>query len=190
MKKRMLALLLAAVLLLGMIPLASAAEPEAVLPAAQSTENPSPAVQASETTLPAGLAVTYTLNGEQKTAELTKIGTSDFTFANANKLAGHDVLLASLPNGVENVTVTNATGWNSAIYYGKAPDWMGSFSPIQPSNYMEDEDFVDERIFRILPTAAPTASASAFLRWMPRPRRRSPRRMSRASLSSSETCPA
>lgn len=145
MKKRMLALLLAAVLLLGMIPLASAAEPEAVLPAAQSTENPSPAVQASETTLPAGLAVTYTLNGEQKTAELTKIGTSDFTFANANKLAGHDVLLASLPNGVENVTVTNATGWNSAIYYGKAPDWMGSFSPIQPSNYMEDEDFVDEK---------------------------------------------
>lgn len=145
MKKRMLALLLAAVLLLGMIPLASAAEPEAVLPAAQSTEKPSPAVQASETTLPAGLAVTYTLNGEQKTAELTKIGTSDFTFANANKLAGHDVLLASLPNGVENVTVTNATGWNSAIYYGKAPDWMGSFSPIQPSNYMEDEDFVDEK---------------------------------------------
>ena len=145
MKKRLLALLLAAIMLLGMVPLASAAEPEAVLPAAQSTGDSSPAVQASETTLPAGLAVTYTLNGEQKTAELTKIGTSDFTFANANKLAGHDVLLASLPNGVENVTVTNATGWNSAIYYGKAPDWMGSFSPIQPSNYMEDEDFVDEK---------------------------------------------
>ena len=144
MKKRLLALLLAAVLLLGMIPLASAAEPEAVLPAAQSTEDASPAIQASETALPAELAVTYTLNGEKKTADLVKIGTSTFQTSGFTG-AEHDVLLASLPNGAENVAVTAPADWKIANYYGKTPSAYGSFVQPDQSDYMEDADFIDEK---------------------------------------------
>lgn len=144
MKKRMLALLLAAIMLLGMIPLASAAEPEAVLPAAQSTEDASPAIQASETALPAELAVTYTLNGEKKTADLVKIGTSTFQTSGFTG-AEHDVLLASLPNGAENVAVTAPADWKIANYYGKTPSAYGSFVQPDQSDYMEDADFIDEK---------------------------------------------
>lgn len=143
MKKRMLALLLAAIMLLGMIPLASAAEPEAVLPAAQSTEDASPAIQASETALPAELAVTYTLNGEKKTADLVKIGTSTFQTSGFTG-AEHDVLLASLPNGAENVAVTAPTDWKNGTYYGKTPSAYGSTVQPKQSDYMEDADFIDE----------------------------------------------
>ena len=143
MKKRMLALLLAAIMLLGMIPLASAAEPEAVLPAAQSTEDASPAIQASETALPAELAVTYTLNGEKKTADLVKIGTSTFQ-ASGFTGAEHDVLLASLPNGAENVAVTAPADWKNGTYYGKTPSAYGSTVQPKQSDYMEDADFIDE----------------------------------------------
>ena len=144
MKKRMLALLLVAVLLLGMVPLASAAEPEAVLPAAQSTEDASPAIQASETALPAELAVTYTLNGEKKTADLVKIGTSTFQTSGFTG-AEHDVLLASLPNGAENVAVTAPADWKNGIYYGKTPSAYGSAVQPKQSDYMEDADFIDEK---------------------------------------------
>ena len=144
MKKRLLALLLAAIMLLGMIPLASAAEPEAVLPAAQSTEDASPAIQASETALPAELAVTYTLNGEKKTADLVKIGTSTFQTSGFTG-AEHDVLLASLPNGAENVAVTAPADWKIANYYGKTPSAYGSFVQPDQSDYMEDADFIDEK---------------------------------------------
>lgn len=144
MKKRMLALLLAAIMLLGMIPLASAAEPKAVLPAAQSTEDASPAIQASETALPAELAVTYTLNGEKKTADLVKIGTSTFQTSGFTG-AEHDVLLASLPNGAENVAATAPTDWKIANYYGKTPSAYGSFVQLDQSDYMEDADFIDEK---------------------------------------------
>lgn len=144
MKKRMLALLLAAIMLLGMIPLASAAEPEAVLPAAQSTEDASPAIQASETALPAELAVTYTLNGEKKTADLVKIGTSTFQ-TSGSPSAEHDVLLASLPNGAENVAVTAPTDWKIANYYGKTPSAYGNSVQPDQSDYMEDADFIDEK---------------------------------------------
>ena len=144
MKKRMLALLLAAIMLLGMIPLASAAEPEAVLPAAQSTEDASPAIQASETALPAELAVTYTLNGEKKTADLVKIGTSTFQTSGFTG-AEHDVLLASLPNGAENVAVTAPADWKNGTYYGKTPSAYGSFVQPDQSDYMEDADFIDEK---------------------------------------------
>ena len=143
MKKRMLALLLAAIMLLGMVPLASAAEPEAALPAAQSTEDASPAIQASETALPAELAVTYTLNGEQKTAGLVKIGTSTFQTSGFTG-AEHDVLLASLPNGAENVAVTAPADWKNGTYYGKTPSAYGSAVQPKQSDYMEDADFIDE----------------------------------------------
>lgn len=144
MKKRLLALLLAAIMLLGMIPLASAAEPEAVLPAAQSAEDASPAIQASETALPAELAVTYTLNGEKKTADLVKIGTSTFQTSGFPS-AEHDVLLASLPNGAENVAVTAPADWKIANYYGKTPSAYGNFVQPDQSDYMEDADFIDEK---------------------------------------------
>ena len=144
MKKRMLALLLAAIMLLGMVPLASAAEPEAVLPAAQSTEDASPAIQASETALPAELAVTYTLNGEKKTADLVKIGTSTFQTSGFTG-AEHDVLLASLPNGAENIAVTAPADWKNGTYYGKTPSAYGSFVQPDQSDYMEDADFIDEK---------------------------------------------
>ena len=144
MKKRLLALLLAAIMLLGMVPLASAAEPEAVLPAAQSTGDSSPAVQASETALPAELAVTYTLNGEKKTADLVKIGTSTFQTSGFTG-AEHDVLLASLPNGAENVVASCPADWKISNYYGKTPSAYGSFVQPDQSDYMEDADFIDEK---------------------------------------------
>lgn len=102
MKKRLLALLLAAVLLLGMIPLASAAEPEAVLPAAQSTEDASPAASTEETAsgpknpLPDGFSITYQLNDAEQTATAEWIGTSTFTQYGT---AYNDVWVISLPYG-------------------------------------------------------------------------------------------
>ena len=126
MKKRLLSLLLALVMVVGMLPTTVlAAQP------------------AAPATVPEGLSVTYTLDGETKTAELLKIGTSRFTYSGMAKLE-HDVLLASLPNGAQDVKLTAPTDWNLENYYGKTPNAYGSWRQIQPDDYMEDEDFVDQ----------------------------------------------
>ena len=114
MKKRLLSLLLALVMVVGMLPTT---------------------VLAAPATVPEGLSVTYTLDGETKTAELLKIGTSRFTYSGMAKLE-HDVLLASLPNGAQDVKLTAPTDWNLENYYGKTPNAYGSWRQIQPDDYM------------------------------------------------------
>ena len=142
MKKRMLALLLAAVLLLGMIPLASAAEPEAVLPAAQSTEDASPAASTEETAsgpknpLPDGFSITYQLNDAEQTATAEWIGTSTFTQYGT---AYNDVWVISLPYGASDVTGTAPTNYGttskkwSSLLFGKDEGLHLPSGPVPPA---------------------------------------------------------
>ena len=153
MKKRLLALLLAAIMLLGMIPLASAAEPEAVLPAAQSTEDASPAASTEETAsgpknpLPDGFSITYQLNDAEQTATAEWIGTSTFTQYGT---AYNDVWVISLPYGASDVTGTAPTNYGttskkwSSLLFGKDEGFLYRLSQLTEDKYMEDASFYDE----------------------------------------------